>query len=107
MDQRRKNLWVVVVGAFVLPAAGYGIWIRGFKPIDKWLIGVLSISFIAKLIWAWRQQRMSNKHLCFLCGIEWTPPPAPQKQFLCNDCSRFWLVERLRRLVGRFGQKSN
>jgi len=97
MDQRRKVFWLYVLMAFAFPALAYGIWSRGFKPGDQWIIGGMGILFIAKLFWAWRQQRLSDKHLCFLCGIEWTPPPAPQKQFLCNECNRLWLIDSLRR----------
>lgn len=114
MDQRRKILWFYVLATLAFPALAFAIWNRGFKPGDQWIIGTLGILFVAKLIWAWRQQRVSDKHLCVICGNEWTmraPPPAPQKEFVCNDCSQLWLINFLRRLkvrvASRFGQKSN
>jgi len=61
MDQRRKILWFYVFAAFAVPALAYGIWSRGFKPGDQWLYGAMGILFIAKLIWAWRQERIRQK----------------------------------------------
>jgi hypothetical protein len=107
MDQRRKIFWLYVFAALAFPALAFGIWNRGFKPGDQWIIGAVGISVIARLIWAWRQQRVSDKRLCFLCGSEWTPPAAPQKQFLCNECNRLWLIDSLRRFKVWVRQKSN
>jgi uncharacterized membrane protein len=103
VDQRRKIFWFYICFALFLPVAVYAIWSRGFRLGDQWIIGTLGLLFIGKLIWAWREQRLSNKRYCFLCGLERGPSQASPNRFLCDECDRLWLVDAFRRLL----RKSN
>jgi hypothetical protein len=58
MGQRSKLLLFYIFSSFTLPVLAFLIWKQGI--VSWWIIAAVGFSSIAKLVWAWRQQKRTD-----------------------------------------------
>jgi hypothetical protein len=58
MGQRSKLLLFYIFSSLTLPVLAFLIWEQG--TVSWWMIAAVGFPSIAKLVWAWRQQKRTD-----------------------------------------------